>query len=212
MALTEYTTRAGAERKGVCSTWLSERGVQHPVGDRPTTCFAFVRKSTFKLPTDHGTPLVMVGPGTGLAPFRGFLQRRELLRKGGAMREKRERDLVFFGCRHREHDYIYQEELEKWRDDGQIHLHTAFSREGQEKDYVQHRMEQEEVGRDIWRLLSKEGGVFYICGDANKMEKDVHSALVGIVAKYGGMSQEEAEGWVHRLHTEEKRLLKDTWY
>ncbi len=134
----------GRVHEGVASTWLKRCGGGPKA--TPTPVPVFVRRSHFKLPKDASTPIVMVGPGTGLAPFRGFLQERQCLQKSGS---KLGPALLFFGCRNRAHDYIYRSELEEWLAGGVLStLDVAFSREGAAKDYVQHHLEKkgEQVG------------------------------------------------------------------
>ena len=173
------------ERLGVASTYLAERVAP---GD---TVRAFVQKAhAFALPADPATPIVMVGPGTGVAPFRAFLQERIATGAPG-------RNWLFFGHQHLARDFFYREELEGYRDAGKLHrLTLAWSRDGADKIYVQDRMR--EVGADLWQWLA-DGAHFYVCGDAKRMAKDVERALVDIAAKNGNMSTEAAIAWVAAL-------------
>ncbi|KAF6251355.1 NADPH-cytochrome P450 reductase [Scenedesmus sp. NREL 46B-D3] len=190
---------SGRVRDGVCSSYLqrSAPGERVPM---------FIRRSTFKLPADAHTPIVMVGPGTGLAPFRGFIQERQALIEDMAEVGPA---VLFFGCRHRGHDYIYEAELEGAVECGALsQLHVAFSRAGPVKDYVQHHMEAN--GAAVWELLQQPGACVYVCGDAKNMAKDVHRALIGIAQSHGSMSSSQAEGWVKRLG-DGGRYHKDVW-
>ncbi|PRW59852.1 NADPH-cytochrome P450 reductase [Chlorella sorokiniana] len=190
----------GRVHEGVASCWLSR--LQE--GDR-VPCF--LRHSTFKLPRDPATPVVMVGPGTGLAPFRGFLQQRAALLKSG---KKLGAAHLFFGCRNRKHDFIYEDELEAAVAQGSItQLHAAFSRERAQKEYVQHHMEAH--ANEVWSILcDSAGGYLYVCGDAKNMAKDVHRTLHAIAVKATGCSEAKAEELVKRL-SESGRYHKDVW-
>eukprot|EP00210_Caulerpa_lentillifera_P001863 g1792.t1 len=191
---------SGKIHKGVCTNWLSlqELGAYAPIG---------VRRSHFKLPTDQSIPIVMVGPGTGIAPFRGFLQERA---KRIADGETLGPALLFFGCRHRDKDYIYQDELESYQNDGTLtRLFVAFSREHEEKEYVQHKLlENKEL---VWSMLSGEKkGHFYLCGEASRMAKDVHRTLHEIIEKVEGVTGSKAEQYVKAL-SDQGRYQKDIW-
>ena len=185
----------GRNRQGVCSTYLADRvnGGTMPV---------FIHSAKhFRQPEDTSVPLIMVGPGTGIAPFRAFLQEREVLGAPG-------KSWLFFGDRNRATDFLYEEEINAWRGKGVLHrLDTAFSRDQPEKIYVQQRML--ENAAELWRWL-EEGGYFYVCGDASRMAKDVDEALHRIVAEAGGKSKEEAAAYVEELK-KTKRYRKDVY-
>ena len=186
----------GRPRKGVCSTFFAER-----VGP-DTKVPVFVHKSpSFKLPADGSKPIIMVGPGTGIAPFRAFLEERRAVGAKG-------RNWLFFGDQRAVCDFLYREELEAMQKDGFLErLDTAFSRDQAEKIYVQNRM-IENMGQ-IWSWL-QEGGYFYVCGDAKRMAKDVDMALHKIAETAGGLSVEQAVDYVKQLKTE-KRYLRDVY-
>jgi len=185
----------GRNRQGVCSTYLADRvnGGTMPV---------FIHSAKhFRQPEDPSVPVIMVGPGTGIAPFRAFLQEREVLGAPG-------KSWLFFGDRNRATDFLYEEEINAWRGKGVLHrLDTAFSRDQPEKIYVQQRMM--ENAAELWRWL-EEGGFFYVCGDASRMAKDVDEALHRIVAEAGGKSKEEAAAYVEELK-KTKRYRKDVY-
>ncbi|MFM0738479.1 bifunctional nitrate reductase/sulfite reductase flavoprotein subunit alpha [Paraburkholderia xenovorans] len=182
-------------RKGVSSTFLADRAgdVNVPV---------FVQKSAhFRPPRVAGTPIVMVGPGTGVAPFRGFLHERRARGDTG-------RNWLFFGEQHAATDFYYRDELEAMRDSGLLtRLDVAFSRDQTEKIYVQDRMREQ--GAQLWSWL-EEGAHFYVCGDASRMAKDVDATLKQVVAQHGGMNDEKAADYVSRL-AQEKRYVRDVY-
>jgi sulfite reductase (NADPH) flavoprotein alpha-component len=179
----------------VTSTFLADRAgdVSVPV---------YVQKSAhFRPPHNGDTPMIMVGPGTGVAPFRGFLHER--LARGDTGR-----NWLFFGEQHAATDFYYGDELETMRAKGLLNrLDLAFSRDQSEKIYVQDRMR--EHGAELWAWLES-GAHFYVCGDANRMAKDVEAALKAVVADHGGMSDEKALEYVNRL-AREKRYMRDVY-
>nr|AIF08971.1 sulfite reductase subunit (cysJ) [uncultured marine group II/III euryarchaeote KM3_33_H04] len=187
------------DRAGLCTGFMADRC---EVGETDIGVFMSPTRS-FVLPEDRSTDIIMVGPGTGIAPFRAFLQQRQMEGDSG-------RNWLFFGDWTEEGEYLYRDEMEAWRESGLINRHDlAWSRAGPEKVYVQHLMEQH--GEEIWNWI--EGGAyFYVCGDKNYMAKDVHSTLIGICSEYGGMSEEEAKEFVESgLMKTEKRYLRDVY-
>ncbi|KAA0167950.1 hypothetical protein FNF27_01853 [Cafeteria roenbergensis] len=195
----------GRRLAGVCSTFLAGGTSGATPAPEGAVVRVYVRKSTFKMPESTETPIVMVGPGTGLAPMRAFCQEREARAAAG---EALGEALLFFGCRREEEDYIYRDELEAWAASGVISdLHLAFSRQGAEKVYVQHRLREQ--GAKVWALLSEQGAHVYVCG-ATAMGKDVTAALAGIAADHGGMSAAEATAYVAKLE-KDHRLVQELW-
>jgi sulfite reductase (NADPH) flavoprotein alpha-component len=161
----------------------------------------FVASSHFGLPEDGATDVIMVGPGTGIAPFRAFLQERE-------DRECSGRNWLFFGDQHATTDYLYGEEFDALKESGFLHnLSLAFSRDQAEKVYVQHRMLEQ--GKELWDWMQG-GAYFYVCGDASRMAKDVDDALAQIAQDHGGMSEDEAKSWLKQLR-KEKRYQRDVY-
>lgn len=186
----------GRERNGVCSTYASDRlepGDKVPI---------FIQSNpNFKPPVQPETPVIMVGPGTGVAPFRAFLEEREELGSSG-------RTWLFYGDRHFVTDFLYQTDWQRMLKDGVLtNLDVAFSRDTDEKVYVQHRML--ENGEKLYKWL-QEGAHVYVCGDEKHMAHDVHAALLAIIGQYGGKSAEEAAGYLAELQ-EQGRYQRDVY-
>lgn len=186
----------GRQRGGVCSTFLADRVAAD------TTVPVFVQASHgFKLPADLTRPVIMVGPGTGIAPFRAFLEERAATGASG-------KNWLFFGDQRRATDFLYQETLEAWHQGSHLHrLDLAFSRDQEHKVYVQHRML--EAAADLWAWL-QEGAHFYVCGDASRMAKDVDAALHQVCETAGGLSADAAKEYVSKLKSE-KRYQRDVY-
>nr|WP_269828392.1 sulfite reductase subunit alpha [Agrobacterium leguminum] len=186
----------GRERGGVCSTYLADR----VEAGQSAGIFVSPNKA-FRVPQDNDAPVIMVGPGTGIAPFRAFLQERQA-------RGAKGKNWLFFGDQHRQSDFIYENELGDMSRDGVLtRLDLAFSRDQAEKIYVQTRMRQN--GKALYQWL-EEGGYFYVCGDATRMAKDVDDALHSIVSDEASISAEAASEYVNRLKRE-KRYLRDVY-
>ncbi|MDH4871590.1 sulfite reductase subunit alpha [Pseudomonas sp. BN515] len=185
----------GQDRAGICSAFLADRAHQGDVS-------IFIQKSAhFRVPADPERPMIMVGPGTGIAPFRAFLQERQASGAKG-------RNWLFFGEQREATDFYYRDELEAWQASGHLHrLDTAFSRDQAEKVYVQQRMLEQ--GAELWRWL-EDGAHFYVCGDASRMAKDVDAALKAVVREHGGMSAAQAEAYVSAL-ARDKRYVRDVY-
>lgn len=181
---------------GVCSTYLADR-----VGEGDKAGIFVSANKAFRPPADNTAPMIMVGPGTGIAPFRAFLQQRRAVGATGP-------NWLFFGDRHRADDFVYEDELTAMGAGGLLtRLDLAFSRDQAEKIYVQTRMK--ENGRDLFAWL-EEGAHFYVCGDASRMAKDVEDALKEVIAQHGGLDAEAADAYVANLR-KTKRYLRDVY-
>ena len=185
----------GRKRGGICTTYLADRAAGATPG-------VFVHSNkAFRLPESPDTPVIMCGPGTGIAPFRAFLEERKLQgAKGG--------NWLLFGNPHESSDFLYRDELEGYVEDGTLQrLDLAWSRDQKEKVYVQHLMLK--AGEELWKWLQK-GAAFYVCGDASRMAKDVDDALHAVISEHGGMSAEEAAEFVSQLK-KDKRYQRDVY-
>ncbi|MGO2660559.1 sulfite reductase subunit alpha [Mycetocola reblochoni] len=196
--LTVASVRYGsADRRygGVASTHMADR-----VGDSAIGIY-LQPNAAFRVPEDDSAPVIMVGPGTGIAPFRAFLQERQGRGADG-------RNWLFFGDQHRANDYIYEDELDEFGRSGLLtRLDLAFSRDQAEKIYVQSRMR--EHGAELYAWL-EEGGHFYVCGDASRMARDVDDALHEVIAEHSGLGADAAADYVAALKRE-KRYVRDVY-
>lgn len=186
----------GRIRKGVCSNYIAER---LKPGD---SVRMFIQSNdNFRLPEDSNTPIIMIGPGTGVAPFRSFMQEREEIGATG-------KSWLFFGDQHFMTDFLYQTEWTRWLKEGILtKMDVAFSRDTEEKVYVQHRML--EKSKELFQWL-EEGAVLYVCGDEKNMAKDVHNTLLQIIEKEGGLNHEEAKEYLSIMQ-KEKRYQRDVY-
>jgi sulfite reductase (NADPH) flavoprotein alpha-component len=189
----------GRRRHGVCSTFLADR-----LGGsgKSASAAVFVQRSAhFRLPSDPNTPMIMIGPGTGIAPFRAFLQERQQLGHTGS-------NWLFFGERNSATDFYYRDELDTMHADGLLsRLSLAFSRDQRHKVYVQDLMRQQ--AGELWAWL-RDGAQLYVCGDASRMAKDVDAALRDIVAGRGHLDAEATDAYLTQLSAE-KRYLRDIY-
>jgi sulfite reductase (NADPH) flavoprotein alpha-component len=186
----------GRAREGVCSTYFSDR-----VSDETLVPVYVHENNNFRMPADGNQPMIMIGPGTGVAPFRTFLQQRELVGATG-------RNWLFFGDQHFRTDFTYQTEWQQYLADGLLtRLDVAFSRDQKDKVYVQHRMREQSAQFYSWL---EEGAAVYVCGDETQMAKDVHAALLEIIQKEGGKSADAAEEYVRELQ-HQKRYQRDVY-
>ncbi|WP_338448124.1 sulfite reductase subunit alpha [Niallia oryzisoli] len=189
-------TAHGRDRKGVCSVQVAER-IQE--GD---TLPVFVQPNKhFHLPEDKAADIIMVGPGTGIAPFRSFIEERAVSQATG-------RSWLFFGDQHEATDFIYKEELEMYQRDGVLtKLETAWSRDTEKKVYVQNKMLDN--SKDLFDWIQN-GAYFFVCGDKQRMAKDVHSALIDVIEKEGAMSREDAEAYLNDMQ-KQGRYQRDVY-
>ena len=196
VAMTIATVRYGKNKQGVASGYLAD---ELNVGD--TVTGYFVANKHFSIPSDGDTPMIMVGPGTGIAPFRSFLLERQQCGHQGD-------NWLFFGDRTAKDDFLYEDELNQLKKNKVLtRLDTAFSRDQQQKIYVQDRMNEQ--GAELFKWLQR-GAYFYICGDAQHMAVSVERALLELIEKHGNLSTAEAREYLNQL-THNKRYLKDVY-
>jgi cytochrome P450/NADPH-cytochrome P450 reductase len=185
--------------KGVCSNYLASR--------RPgDVVYVTVRetKAGFRLPETPTTPIIMVGPGTGLAPFRGFLQERAAMKAKG---QSLGPSMLFFGCRHPDQDFLYADELKGFAEQGITELHVAFSRADAPKSYVQDLIAAQKDR--VWKLIEA-GAIIYVCGDGSRMEPDVKRVLMNIYRERSGADEAAALGWIDSMGMQNRYVL-DVW-
>ena len=186
----------GRQRGGGASTWLADRIEE----DGEIRVF-IEHNDNFRLPANPETPVIMVGPGTGIAPFRSFMQQRDNDGAGG-------KNWLFFGNPHFTDDFLYQVEWQKYVKDGLLtNIDLAWSRDQAEKIYVQDKIRAK--GAEVWRWI-EEGAHLYVCGDANRMAKDVEQALLDVVVEHGGMDRETADEFLSELRIE-RRYQRDVY-
>lgn len=193
VAVVEYETILKQPRRGLCSTWLSRTRI----GDLVPV---WTRRGSIRLPPSDATPVIMVGPGTGVAPFRSFVQERSVKNVGD--------NVLFFGCRNKDGDFLCAEEWRRLVESGLLMLFTAFSRDQESKVYVQHSMLSE--SRRLWNLLDEGGAWFMLAGNSKQMPADVLQALREVVAKEGNRTDAEAEQYLKSLEMTH-RLQTETW-
>lgn len=195
VALTSFKHQ-GEIRHGVASNFLC-----HLAQENTTSIPCYIQPTPhFTLPEDQHASIIMIGPGTGVAPFRAFLQERIALNSPG-------KNWLFFGERNRHSDFFYEDFWQSLVKEKKLRLDVAFSRDQQEKIYVQHKLLEQ--GQDVWKWL-QDGAYLYICGDADPMAKDVEAALVSITERYGNLNEHEARDYLKHLRAE-KRLLVDVY-
>lgn len=200
VAVVEGPARSGSGvYHGVCSSHLSRQSAG-------STVQAFVKETKvgFRLPVDPAAPIVMIGPGTGLAPFRGFLRERMALKAQG---RRLGPAMLFFGCRHPDQDFIYADELKEHAAAGIVDLHVAFSRHDGKKTYVQDLLKEQAT--TLWPLIEK-GAIVYVCGDGGRMEPDVKRALVKMYRDRTGDDEAAGEAWMAKLAADGRYVL-DVW-
>ncbi|KAJ8039423.1 NADPH-dependent diflavin oxidoreductase 1 [Holothuria leucospilota] len=195
MAVVKYQTKLVKPRRGLCSNWLADfqqDGVVHiPL---------WTKKGTITFPTDPSIPVILVGPGTGVAPFRSFIHERSCQKIKG--------NLLFFGCRSQSKDFYCEKEWKDLCDQGLLQVFAAFSRDQEEKHYVQHELEkQKEI---VWKLISDQGAWFFVAGNAKQMPTDVRDTLLAIFRSEGKMNEQEAEDYLKEMERK-RRFQMETW-
>ena len=190
-----YTVR-GRVREGVCSTWLANRWPDGATAEM----YLQNQQKHFAMPADPTTPMIMIGPGTGLAPFRAFVEQRLVTGATG-------RSWLFFGEQRRASDFFYEQEFTRYVADGRLRLDVAFSRDQAQKVYVQHRMKEQ--ARDLWAWL-EDGAELFVCGDKERMAADVDRELHAIVETQGGRTPDQAKEYVETMRRD-KRYKRDVY-
>uniref|UniRef100_A0A8D0XD01 NADPH-dependent diflavin oxidoreductase 1 n=1 Tax=Sus scrofa TaxID=9823 RepID=A0A8D0XD01_PIG len=196
VAVVQYRTRLKEPRRGLCSSWLASLDP----GQGPVQVPLWVRSGGLKFPETRDTPVILVGPGTGVAPFRAAIQERVARGQIG--------NVLFFGCRQRDQDFYWEAEWKELQERGCLTLITAFSREQEQKVYVQHRIREQ--GPLVWELLERRGAHFYLAGNAKYMPAGVSDALTSIFQEEGGLSSPEAAAYLARLQRT-LRFQTETW-
>ncbi|KAJ8275716.1 hypothetical protein COCON_G00074680 [Conger conger] len=200
----EYETKTGRLNRGVATNWLKNKVVTD--NGHKSTVPMYVRKSQFRLPFKASNPVIMIGPGTGIAPFMGFIQERSWLKEQG--KEVGE-TVLYYGCRHRAEDFLYQEELEEFERAGVLtQLNVAYSRDQEHKVYVQHLLKKNK--EHLWKLIHSENAHIYVCGDARNMARDVQTVFYEIGEELGGLTRPQAIDYVKKLMTK-GRYSQDVW-
>lgn len=220
VSVIEQTKLDGSLFNGVCSTFIQSLEPPLTKGGKRTdegqnglkreawpSCRVFVRDSSFRLPGDPSTPILLIGPGTGIAPMRALLQERSAQRQQGLDVGA---SVLYFGCKKRDVDFLYEDELEAFRRSGALTtLHLAFSRETKEKVYVQHVMARPDNAKEIWQLVNVQNAHIYVCGGTS-MGSDVAKVLHDVVQNLGGMTESLAAAYVDKLKAE-GRYVQELW-
>ncbi|KAG7248464.1 hypothetical protein CRUP_019876 [Coryphaenoides rupestris] len=183
-------------RKGLCSTWLASLDPTQEEVRVPL----WIKKGTMRFPAEKETPVIMVGPGTGVAPFRSAVQERTAQGKTA--------NVLFFGCRSESKDFYFSAEWSQRVEEGELSLFTAFSRDQEDKIYVQHRVKEQ--SKLLWDLIANRTGYFYIAGNAKEMPASVCDALKGTFQSEGGLSSEEADQMLVAMERA-GRFQSETW-
>ena len=203
--LVEYETPTGRTNKGVATSWLAKKQPAKAENGPAITAPIYIRRSQFRLPTRPQTPIIMIGPGTGLAPFRGFIQERNNSKEEGKPLGD---TILYFGCRKKAEDFIYEEELTEYVNNGVLKMHVAFSRDQAQKVYVTHLLEKNMD--EIWSVIGENNGHLYVCGDARNMARDVHDIVLKVVQEKGNMTESQALAYVKKMEAQ-KRYSADVW-
>ncbi|XP_062815195.1 NADPH-dependent diflavin oxidoreductase 1 isoform X2 [Anolis carolinensis] len=196
LAVVQYKTFLSRPRRGLCSTWLASLDPQNGSVRVPL----WVKKGGMKFPKDPETPVILIGPGTGVAPFRAAVQERVAQGKQG--------NILFFGCRQKSQDFFCREEWEALVEQGSLVLFVAFSRDQEEKIYVQHRLRENKAL--VWDLVKHQGSHIYLAGNAKQMPEGVSNALVSVFQSEGGLSAPEAQEYLQNMERE-GRFQAETW-
>lgn len=211
VAIVDWVTPFKRRRRGVCTSWLAGLTPGEGSVEGPIRVPVWVERGALRLPASPSVPLILVGPGTGVAPFRAFLQHRQALIRSGA-EPKPSPSMLFFGCRNAGGDFLYREEWEQMQQEGVLAavggLVTAFSRDQPSKVYVQHRIREQ--AEHVWSWLSVKGAAVYVAGSADKMPAQVAAAFEDVASMAGKLTEEEAQKWVRQLEVS-ARYQVEAW-
>ncbi|XP_054166499.1 NADPH--cytochrome P450 reductase-like [Oppia nitens] len=200
----EYETGTGRVTKGVATNWLKSKEPSNNGHKVLVPCF--IRRSQFRLPAKPQTPVIMIGPGTGLAPFRGFIQERQHIMKSGKPTGD---TILYFGCRKQSEDYLYGDELKAYVEDKTLtKLYCAFSRDQEHKVYVTHLLKQNM--KETWNIIGQQNGHIYICGDARNMAREVKEIIIETIMTEDNKSRAEAESYLKKMESQ-RRYSADVW-
>jgi len=203
VSVTEYLLASGKKFRGLCTGYL--QNLQSNID----TCRIFVKESSFRLPKQLSTPIIMIGPGTGIAPMRALLQERKWQQQQQPNSKEPSRNVLYFGCKNRDVDFIYRDEFEAHVQDGTLtEMHLAFSRDQAEKVYVQHLMVAPANADAIMADINN-GAYIFVCG-ATSMGTDVNEALVSVVQSKKNVSRVEAAAFVKKLQAS-GRYVQELW-
>ncbi|KAJ1976554.1 NAPDH-dependent diflavin reductase [Dimargaris xerosporica] len=198
IGIVRYTTMIKTPRRGVCTKWIE---TLDPTADAHIVLSVTFKRGTMVLPKSSDSPLIMIGPGTGIAPMRAFIQERVF--------QEAQNNILFFGCRHADKDYLYGQEWAQLEAQGMLKVFSAFSRDQDQKIYVQHRITEQ--GAYLWPLIASEGATIVVSGNANRMPEDVKDAFLKVIQVHGKMTAYDAHSYIRQME-KSRRYQEECWY